>query len=288
MLRLTVAFAAATLAGGCGSEMEGDLPIEVSLRFRATVGGLDANCSSTYSGIGSSGAQVQLADARLFVSQLEARRSSDGSWAEIELDETLWQRNGVALLDFEDGTGACADSGTAARNTAITGTVAAGSYDGVRFRVGVPFALNHIDNATAAPPFNVPGMYWAWQGGYKFLRVDWLVERGAVARWNIHLGSTGCVSAAPTEPPGYACARPNTPAVELGPLDLASATVDVDLAALVAGADLSSNGANTPPGCMSGHGEPGDCPPVFAALGLSFADGGCVQSCAGQVLFSAR
>lgn len=275
---------------GCGGEDEpGDAPapgtpVEVALDFAAVIGGARVDCSSAVT-VGRGGTTAQLADARLYVSQLEAR-TADGTWTAIDLAATEWQRDGVVLLDFEDGTGACADSGTSATNTRLTGTLPAGTYDAVRYAVGVPFALNHLDNATAAPPLDVPSMYWTWRGGYKFLRVDFLVTGGAVPRWNVHLGSTGCASAAPTEAPDAPCGRVNQAVVTLEGVDLTADTVEIDLGALVGGADLAVNTEMSPPGCMSNPMEPDDCAPVFETLGLGFADGACVNGCAAQTVFT--
>ncbi len=286
-LPLVSALALGSVAAGCGDDIAEPATRDIALFFEATVDAAPASCSTLYAGLGGSAAEAQLADARLFVSQIEVRASS-GEWVSLDLDSSEWQHDGVALLDFEDATGACADSGTSETNTAITGVAPAGEYDMVRFRVGVPFALNHLDSATAPAPFNVPGMFWTWQGGYKFLRVDWLVTGGAVPRWNIHIGSTGCESSAPTEAPADLCARPNLTTIEVGPLDLDTDIIAVELASLVAASDLVSNATDTPPGCMSSPGEPQDCDPVFTALGLSFDAGECVDGCASQALFAVK
>src|SRR5690606_38340971 len=157
-------------------------------------------------------------------------------------------------------------------------------YSAVRFRVGVPYELNHLNGALSAPPLNVPGMFWTWQGGYRFVRTDWLVEGGEVTRWHLHLGSTGCVSEAATKPPGQPCSQPNLAHVGLEDFNPEQDIIRVDLSALIAGADLLSNVAGTSPGCMSGVEEAADCEPVRQALGLD--QGACVAGCAGQSVFS--
>lgn len=258
---------------------------DVAVRFAATVGGEAVSCDRTYAGIGGTAASAKLADARLFVSGVELQNAA-GEWVTLELTEDEWQQQGVALLDFEDGTGACADSGTAQTNLTVRGVAPDEVYTGVRYTVGIPSALNHNDNATAGAPFDVPGMFWNWRGGYKFVRVDWAVEGGAVARWNVHVGSTGCVSDSPTTAPDEACGRANAARIELEGLDLDADAVTVDLAALVAGADVSVNVQDSPPGCMSSPMEGDDCAPVFTALGLGFDDGACVNGCAGQSVFA--
>ena len=273
--------ALASLVPGCGGD---DDPISATLKLEANVAGAALACGS-YSNVGSAGAEVELADARMFLSAFELR-NADGEYVALELDQdSSFQHQNVALLDFENGTGSCADSGTPETNTEITGTLPAGTYDALRFQVGVPFELNHNDSATAPAPFNVPGMFWTWQGGYKFVRVDWLVTGGAVARWNVHIGSTGCTSGAPTEAPGEPCSRTNAAAVELDQFDMDADSVQIDLASIVAGADVTLNTADTPPGCQSNPGEPNECGSVFTALGLDFDNGKCVDGCKGQAVF---
>lgn len=266
----------------CGGE---DEPQDVTVTFAASVAGAEVSCDQMYTGLGATGASARLADARLYVSNVELRDAS-GAWVPLTLTEDRWQRAGVALLDFEDGTGACADSGTADLNATLRGTAPAGTYDGVRYTVGVPFELNHNDSATSGAPLDVPGMFWNWRGGYKFVRVDWSVEGGMVPRWNVHLGSTGCVSASPATAPDEACGRANAPQIELVDLDLSTDAIAIDLAALVGGADLQSNVMDSPPGCMSAPTEGSDCSPVFSALGLAFDNGACMNGCASQSVFS--
>ena len=265
----------------CGDDDNDDIAVAAS--FSASVAGQPVSCASMYTGLGTSSASARLADARLFVSQVELRNDA-GTWVPLQLDENAWQSSGVALLDFEDGSGSCDGSGTAGTNAQVSGIAPNDAYDGIRFRVGVPFALNHNDSASAPAPFNVPGMFWNWQGGYKFLRVDWMVEGGAIPRWNVHIGSTGCTSASAANPPTEECGRPNAATVELTNIDPTSTPVDLDLAALVAQSDVTidSGGAT---GCQSRPDEPGDCTDVFSTLGLSFATGACEAGCTGQTVF---
>ncbi len=257
---------------------DGDVGAQaVSIGFDAVVGSDMAMCGMAYT-VG--GQEVELADARLYVSGLEVR--VDGEWQPLTLDESDWQHEGVALLDFEDGSAGCADSGTSDLNDTLVGSAPAGVIDGLRFDVGVPFELNHVDSATAPAPLNAPGMFWTWQGGYKFVRVDYAVT--GAERWNVHVGSTGCVSGAPVSAPEEECSAPNRATIELD-LDPTAADVVVDLGALIDGADVATNLEKTPPGCMSSPMEAGDCAPVFENLGLDFASGFCANDCADQAVF---
>lgn len=268
------------LLSACKNDPEPADDIALEIPVSAKVGTLPAACGTDYT-LGSSSATVQLADARVFLSGIEVR-DSEGNWTALTLDESDWQHEGIALLDFEDGTAACADSGTSQLNGSLKGTVPDGTYDAVRFDVGVPDALNHNDSASAPAPLNNPGMFWTWQGGYKHLRVDFM----GAARWNVHVGSTGCASASPVTPPEAPCVNPNRATIELD-LDPMTAGIEIDLAALVADADVAVNTPDTAPGCMSTPGDSTECNPVFDALGLDFAAGTCVAGCADQTVFAA-
>lgn len=76
----------------------------------------------------------------------------------------------------------------------------------VRFTLGVPFHLNHKNPLTQPSPLNQPDMFWTWQNGHKFLRLEMATDD---KNWLFHLGSTGCQSPAPVRPPESACKNPN-------------------------------------------------------------------------------
>lgn len=55
----------------------------------------------------------------------------------------------------------------------FTGDAPAGTYRGVRFNVGVPRDLNHMDATTAEAPLSVDNaMFWAWNSGYVFSKFE--------------------------------------------------------------------------------------------------------------------
>jgi uncharacterized repeat protein (TIGR04052 family) len=141
-----------------------------------------------------------------------------------------------------------------------------GTYDGLRFKMGVPFDLNHENSATAEPPLNLTSMNWDWQGGHKFLRID--TGTFSMTDWRMHLGSTGC-DGDPLAGGTTVCTTPNRVDVELDAFDPGNDTVVADFAQLVDGAQLDVNQAATPVGCMAGPTD-GDCAPLFDNLGLSF------------------
>jgi uncharacterized repeat protein (TIGR04052 family) len=243
--------------------------VPVVLRFRGQVGSQEFACGTTYEGVGSSQLPWAPSDFRLYVSDVRLRRD-DGTEVRVTLDQDIWQLGDTVLLDFENGQRPC-NNGTPQTNTTVRGRVPAGDYTGVHFTLGVPFALNHADASAAASPLNLTAMFWGWQAGYKFLRVDsFAVSGDEFVEFRIHLGSTGCRFGRPLEVAG--CVWPNRADVRLDDFDAASDVIVADLGAVLAESDLASNAAGTPPGCMSDP-EDADCDAVLRRLGVDFDDG---------------
>ncbi|GAA4006596.1 hypothetical protein GCM10022631_17630 [Deinococcus rubellus] len=73
---------------------------------------------------------------------------------------------------------------------AFRGDAPVGDYRGVRFDVGVPRDLNHLDASTQAAPLGVDsGMFWAWNPGYIFSRYEGTATLGnQVLNVALHMG----------------------------------------------------------------------------------------------------
>lgn len=248
-------------------------PQAFELKFAVEVNGGDFSCAGEYQ-LGTANTSVKLSDMKFFVSEVAV---IDAAGAEVPVtldDDGMWQYGGVALLDFEDGTGACAN-GTAPTRHHLTGVHDAAEVVGVRFTVGVPFELNHQDVATAQSPLNLAAMFWSWQGGYKFLRLEGSAEGGAGFR--VHVGSTGCEMAN-----GFdvsSCSSPNRIEVSLPSHDVATPVV-VDVDALFQAIDMTPDAENRSTVCMSAPDQVA-CAPLFETLGLPFGGAGSQQ----QVIF---
>ncbi|TFH26959.1 MAG: metallo-mystery pair system four-Cys motif protein, partial [Myxococcales bacterium] len=164
MNKVTVLVGTLALAGiGCDSS-SGSTGETVTIEFAAMVGGENFVCGDTYDNLGADDSSLQLSDFRFFVQDVELK-NANGDYVAVSLTSSAWQTDNVTLLDFEDGCSGN-DFGTPEMNMVVTGTVPAGTYDGLRFEMGVPFDLNHENPATAAPPLNLTTMQWDWQGGY--------------------------------------------------------------------------------------------------------------------------
>lgn len=248
------------------SSVPAERPVDIAFALKA--GDQLAACGAPLYSIG--GHLAQLSDARLYVHDVRLI-GRDGNAVPIRLAQTPWQHGNVALLDFEDATGAC--RGTSATNAHLTGTVPVGDYAGLSFVIGVPAPLNHTSTTTTPPPLDLVAMGWSWQAGRKFIKIE-LDPEGGVARtagrpgatWHLHLGSTGCVGD-PAKGEQVTCTRPNRIPVTFPAFDSARQQVVLDLKSLFQDTDVGRDGGGAL-GCMSGPDDP-DCPGVFRQLGLT-------------------
>ncbi len=236
----------------------------VTLSFAAKVGDADFDCGGSYDAIGTTDATITALDFRFFVHDVRLVNDADEEVPVAIEDDGMWALGGSVLLDFEDGMDGC-DGGNPNTNTSITGTVPEGTYTGLRFRMGLPFDQNHnVEAATQPAPLNLTSMWWNWQGGYKFLRIDG-TSTGIASGWRQHIGSTGCdgsMTGGVTM-----CTNPNITEVSFDAFDADTNTVVADLALLLQDTDIDTNTEMTPPGCMSTPTDP-DCAGTFANLGL--------------------
>jgi uncharacterized repeat protein (TIGR04052 family) len=217
--------------------------------------------------------QSVIRDLRFYVHDLSLI-DAEGAVHTVKLSAAApWQSERVALLDL---AGSPAD-----RNDAVRGTTAAGEkFNGVRLTLGVPFDLNHANPLTAAAPLNRGDLFWAWQTGYKFLRVD-LAEQGR--EWSFHLGSTGCSSASALRPPAAPCAQPNLLRVVLRGFDPLAQPVRIDLARLMDAMRAAEYRA-----CTGDYAHDAACMAAYSLTGLSLDTGRCADDvCVDQQLFGA-
>jgi len=197
------------------------------------------------------GGGVELRDLRLFVHDVQLVDAGGSEVSAPLVADGTFMTDDVALLDFENGRGSCA-GGTSRMSAVLRVRAPRGDYRGVRFRVGVPFAANHANPATAHAPLDAGTMHWGWRAGYEFVRFE-AVHAGRTSRF--HLGSTGCEG---TFSNITRCEREDRPRVSLDGFR-EGRTVVVALDRFLANADDAI--------CMSAPGDPA-CPAYFAALGL--------------------
>lgn len=247
----------------------------VSVFFVLIANGKPAGCGVPLGPLGSRGTPATLHDARFYV-QDAALIDRAGRAVPLTLAAGEWQSDGVALIDFEDASAGCA-GGTKGTNSTVTGSVPAGEYVGLSFKVGVPPALNHTSTERTPAPLDIAAMGWSWQAGRKFVKLE-VDPAGGIAKpdrsraptWYVHLGSTGCTGN-PATGETVACERSNRIPVRVAAFDPATQAVALDLTALFQGSDLTRDQGGAV-GCMSGPTDP-DCGAVFGRFGLSLKDG---------------
>jgi uncharacterized repeat protein (TIGR04052 family) len=254
-------------------------PAEVGIRFAAKVGDQDAVCGQTYENVGASESQIEITDLRFYISNVRLINSAEEEVPLTLAQDDLWQYQNLALLDFEDGSGQCRDTGNEPLNDQLTGSIPAGDYSGIAFDVGIPFELNHLDSTTAPSPLNVGAMWWYWQDGYKFVRVDLLLNEDI---WIFHLGSTGCTASDFSIAPSKPCRNPNVAPIRLDDFNFETDVIVADVSTLLATLDMVQS---TEPGCMSENGD-ADCRSAFPAFGLTQNTQDCSgDACAAQRFF---
>jgi uncharacterized repeat protein (TIGR04052 family) len=239
-------------------------PRAITIQFKPKVLDRGFACGTSYDGLGSTHVSAEPADFRMFVQDLRLI-DDEGHEVSVALEErSPWQTATVALLDFEDASGACA--GTAVTNDIITGQVAPGNYRGIVFRNGVPEAENHQDPIDDRGPLQTTDLNWSWLGGFKFfvgeLRSGRGAQTGAPTGGIVHVGSRAC-SGSPAL--GISCSQQNRNEVRLDDFDPASNVIVADLAGLFADSDLS--------GTVLCHSDVDACVAPFARLGIDWDSG---------------
>lgn len=252
-------------------------PMAVSIQFAAKVGTQDFACGTTYTGQGATSVSVTPQDFRFYVQDVELIDTAGNEVPVILDDCSPWQTPQVALLDFEDGTGACAAEGNSETNSVVTGSAPPGNYVGIVFSNGVPDSLDHGDPLNAPAPLQPAAMSWGWLFGYKFIKAE--VAATATPAGDaepglglFHLGSTGCTNATDggtddfSSGPLATCTNPNRNVVRLMGYALGSSVIVADIGAIFQAVDLSVNNQ-----CHS-DGEP-ECAPTFATAGVNLTSG---------------
>ncbi|WMP19005.1 MbnP family copper-binding protein [Thiothrix lacustris] len=249
----------------------------LTIPFAAKAGTTDINCDATLTGLGSSGDSGKVSDFAFYVHGITLK-TSDGKSVAATLDDNDFQdpQYGVALLDFQDKTDACTGSvKTTNKAVKIKAAVDPTTVTGVEFTVGVPSTANHHNASISRAPYNRSGLFWAWQSGHKFMRLDvnptalvTKLDTTTTKTFNLHLGSTGCTGDATTGAV-VTCTSPNRPSVTLDGVKVTgttTSTIVLDYAKLIAGTNINIDTGGAI-GCMSAQDDK-DCPTIFNNLGL--------------------
>lgn len=243
-------------------------PREVAIRFTPKVGSAPFACGQSYAAMGAEATAITPRDFRVYVHDVKLIRP-DGTQVPLTLaQDGAWQYQGVALLDFEDFSGGCAD-GTPETNRELRGTAPAGPYDGIALSIGVPEAMNHLDLTTQPSPLNLSGLWWSWGLGHVFMAVVTHAEiatpQPGTNDHYIHVGSIECTGN-PSMGQPVTCTKPNRPYIELRGFDPTSRTITADFGAVIARSKLA-----TSQGCHSFTQD--SCAFPFDLVGLNWFTG---------------
>ena len=170
--------------------------------------------------------QWRLSQLQVYIADIQNNQQ-----AVVLQNDAPMQQASIALLGTD-----CHDAGI--WQLQLTEPLQSGS---VSFDVGVPQRLNHQDPLRAAAPLNQSDMFWSWQQGYKYLRLE---LQGEHDNWALHVGATGCQSASVLRAPTTACTAQNRVRVNLP--YLSGQRLVLDLAPLLA--DFSAAATNN---CMA-------------------------------------
>ena len=240
--------------------------IDFAVHWRGGV----SNCIDATTAI----ATPQVRNLRFYVSDPAMIDASGRETPLSLLGNAAWQHRQLALIALAVPGNACSAGADGSLNHRLVGHVAPGNYVGLVFTLGVPFDLNHQNTMTASAPLNTPSMFWTWQLGYKFLRLDIDDE------WSFHLGSAGCVSSSAVRPPDTPCGQPNRARIRLDIEPAGARTVVFDLDALLA--DIDIHRVDDCTGRFAGQPV---CKALLERVGLIPVEGQCADRCKGQTLF---
>lgn len=168
-----------------------------------------------------------------FISGLSVKTTTSDVWQSLPLRVSDWQTNNTALLWFNHECRNQNDTNFNHQLEIDTSKAIWQAVTHVRFELAVPFTDNHTNPLIQASPLNIPEMFWSWQSGHKFVRIDLSTDANTPqSSWSYHLGSVGCESASSMRAPKHPCSMPNRFKITI---DKASnqAALFFDLAALL-------------------------------------------------------
>lgn len=171
--------------------------------------------------------QWRIEQLQFFISSIEIKENNQ--WHKTKLEKSPYQTESIALLGEY-----CAD--ITQKNWQLNLTNVSEKATEIRFTLGLPFAINHLNPLTQESPLNIPSMFWGWQKGHKFLRLEMASTND---NWLFHLGSVGCKASSPLRAPKQECMYPNRYSYQIS-LSNPKDKVSFELSSLLNGLKLSS------------------------------------------------
>jgi uncharacterized repeat protein (TIGR04052 family) len=154
------------------------------------------------------GVNWQVEQLQFYINTVEYQQTQ-GKWLTWPMKTNAYQSSNVALLGDH-----CETQGKSNANWVIefASSVEFNKNTKVRFTLGVPYELNHLNPLTQKSPLNDSSMFWVWQSGHKFLRLEMITKNDD---WLFHLGSMGCKAQSAMRSPKAPCLYPNTTTFEI-------------------------------------------------------------------------
>jgi len=208
------------------------------ITFQVQFSGKNIHCESTFPLSVTTKAMWQYTQLQFFISNIELK-NTQGGWYKPALIKSPYQSHDIALLGEH-----CNKANKSKRNWSLNfaNKVNIKAANAIRFTLGIPFRLNHLNPLTQESPLNVPSMFWGWQQGHKFLRLEMssrLPQSLKTNNWLFHLGSVGCKASSPLRSPKQECLQPNRYTFQL-PLVDNNNTIVLNLSTLLRGISLQS------------------------------------------------
>ena len=243
-----------TILSGCFQQT---LPTKIS--FQVVYGNEALNCKSNFSHAGQTKTKKaelhkwQYQQLQMFMYGVEVNTKKNG-WQPWLMTTNSHQANNVALL----GEACNEENEQSYWQLELMPLDDAVAITDIRFTLGVPFELNHLNPLTQPSPLNDASMFWGWQGGHKFMRAELASKNDD---WLFHLGSKGCNALSPVRAPNSECLHPNRVAVSL-PFTTKTTVIEFDLAVLIRDIELTRKNS-----CQSSADQE-SCQMLFKRLGL--------------------
>lgn len=269
----------------------------ITIPYAARSGSTDVSCDATLTGLGTSGDTGKIKFFAYYIHDIELVDTNGDAVSATLVDNNFQDPdNGVVFFNYRDKDATCGGSAETTNKQVALEVENLGSHtiNKIRFKVGLPFEVNHNSDLNTETEYASSDYYWNWQGGRKMMRLDVAPTNGidqsgnAGTTWNFHLGSIGCTSADATTAPTAACSSPNVVQIELDNFaasDTAVDTVVFDYQKLIAGVDMN-NDQGGKFGCMSFPGDP-ECTSMLGKLGLTYTQAtGATVNDGTQTVFS--
>lgn len=174
--------------------------VEHSLKVNLMIGKMPLELGKTYKT--PAGAEYQIDLLKFYTSNMQLVKADGSSQMVPGLSLASFMASGANNQGGHNHGGGAAMAGmleggqmfnakSTQGATIFTLKAPAAEYKGLRFEVAVPKDLNHRDASTVPMPLGLEsGMFWAWNPGYIFFRLEGKVMvDGKTQPWLLHMGT---------------------------------------------------------------------------------------------------